>query len=149
MPYSRSYLKEISQSGNFGSDEHIATTEDLMNKLFEGDQLSLAEEEYICSSISILHSEERRYHFNTFDFEGCKNYNFRTKYLTYYSDLNCYNKTYDYKGELTAEQRGKDRVFLESESQKWFQIISNDRQTDKLLDYVSKETRHQIKLIDR
>lgn len=149
MSYSRTYLNKFNLSEHFGSIEHKSTTEDLMSKLFQDEKLTLAEEDFVCSAISILHSDEKQYHFNTFDYEGCKNYNFRSKYLTYFRDLNCYQRNFDFKGEISQEQKESDRHFLESEYQKWHQLIDQDRQNDELLDYVSKETKHHIKLIRR
>jgi hypothetical protein len=148
MSYSKAYLSTFNESENFGNEDHQAVTQDLVNKLTRGESLSLAEEEYICTVLNISHADNSEGAINPFDYEECENYWFRYRYLIYYGDLEGYGKIYDRDGEVGVEQKRKDIAFLEGEFQIWNNIISTNPPVG-LIDYVARETKHQIKVIEK
>ena len=148
MVYSRTYLNSFKSENGYPTNEQHNVTQQLINKLYDDSELSLSEEQYACNALSSLRSDDPEFRIKVSEVEKCKNYWFRDRYLLYYSDLNGYRSKRDFYGELGNEQKQLDIEYLESEYQKWIQIIGSKTQ-EKLIGEVAKETKSQIKTIKK
>ena len=145
----RKQLKQSRQYGNFGSNKHHQATQDLINKLTQGQDLSLAEEEYVRFTLDIISANNSELEIQPLDFKGCENYWFKQRYLLHFRDLNCLGRVYDAKGEIDLDQKIKDKGLLEQEYQKWKQKIYSKSNGEKLFEYLSLETLHHINKLDK
>jgi hypothetical protein len=149
MAYSKKYLINLSDQTNFGSEEHTQVTNELINKLQNHETLTLAEEEYACTAIHTLHDDNGIRPFKPSDYQGCKNYWFRNRYLIHYKDLDCKGSAFDAFGEISSKDIARDREFLNNQFIEWESIIVNAKINDRITQYISTETKHHIKLIKR
>lgn len=145
MTYSRNYLDKFKQPENFGTEEHMEVTQSLIDSLTSGENLSLAEEDYVCFALSTMHNGDAEQNIPIDQFEGCKNYLFRSKYICYFNDLDGYKRILNSKGEINQEQKEKDRKYFEDEYQIWLEKTYINQTGNQSLDYLTKETRHHIK----
>ncbi len=149
MAYSKKYLEDISGPTKFGGAEHTEVNQKLFDTLFKGGDLTLAEELHVCSALIITHSDNPNFDNKPSNYAACKNFWFRDRYMTYFYDLNCYSRSYDFKGEISESQRAVDRDYLEKEYVNWYKEIEGKESGNKLLNYVAAEAKHQIHLIEK
>ncbi|AZJ36777.1 hypothetical protein [Tenacibaculum singaporense] len=148
MNYTREKLNSINaQSGKPVDFDKIVQT--LANKVFANEEISLAEEQFVCPIIENLRNYQGEKELNIQDYNSCKNYLFRNKYLLYFSDLNGHKKVYDFDGEIPVEKKRVDVSFLQKEYDDWNSFISNKLNGSELINYVSQETKNQIKKLDK
>lgn len=143
MPYTRKFLYDLPTSKNFKERDQI--TQELANRVFAGEKLTLAEEEYTCAILKILRNEKGEKDIDISKYPSCKNYHFKTTYLKYFTDLNGHRPKYDYDGEISRNQKEKDVAFLKKEFDEWSSFIDNKQNGNDLINYISQETNHQIK----
>jgi len=150
MFYSREYLKKFDNPGEFGTEEFHRVTQELITKIQSGEKLSLAEEDYTCAALELLMTNDPSSKNDTPQvFDYCKNFWFKNRYFLYFNNIECVGEVFYYKNFVSTEQKTKDREYLEKEYQKWAEIISKPISGDKILQYLSTETQHQLKEIER
>lgn len=145
MTYSRKYLQKIS-----GSQKACKpVTEDLLQRFLNGENLSLAEEEFTCRTLSILRNHLGDYQYDITKLQGCNNYRFNNTYLLYAYDLDGTGEIRNLYGVVSAAQKQIDVVFLNTEYLAWEEIIRGKKTGDPLLGYMIDQTQHQLKLMGK
>src|SRR5690606_1464982 len=86
---------------------------------------------------------------DSYDLPCCKESIFYVKYPLYFNNVEGYYKALDLRGEIKGLKKIKDLEMLEENFKNWGKTISITNHIDSLLNYVSTETRHQIKEIER
>jgi hypothetical protein len=141
MTYTRKQIEKIR-----GTDKAKPLIEELLQRFHEGEELTLAEEEYACSILSILRNDKGAYQFNIRGLDGCKNHRFNRTYLLYAHDLDGKGNIWDYNGHISNANKQNDVDFLVKEYAEWKAAINGKKTGDKLLSYVIDETQHQLKM---
>ena len=148
MNYTREKLQSINaQSGKPADFDEIVQT--LADKVFANQEISLAEEQFVCGIVEGLRNSKGEKHLNIHDYGSCKNYLFRNRYLLYFNDLNGHKKVFNFNGEIPIDRKRIDVTFLQKEYDNWSSFISNKLNGSELINYVSQETKHQIKELDK
>jgi hypothetical protein len=151
MTYSRENLKQIFHKNSAGTPEANIVATDLIEKLINSQIATISEEYEACGLLASLLSDDADYlkfQENIICGSNCKNYLFRQKYLHYVLNVECYKRAVDVWGEISQAEKAKDRIFLESEYQNWKTALGGNHQ-DELLQNLVKETRLQIKLVQK
>jgi hypothetical protein len=149
MTYSKEYLKKFDEEKEFGTEESQRVTQELIDKIQSGEKLSLAEEEHACSTLELLMAKDSSSTDTPQVFGYCDNYWFKNRYLLYFNNLDGNGDIFYYKDFLDLSQKKKDREYIELQYQEWNGIINNPPARDIMLQYLSTETKHQIKEIER
>ena len=148
MKYSRKELQSIinqkSKSENF---DNIVQT--LADKVFTAEEISLAEEQFVCRIIENLRDAKNEKCLNIEDYSSCKNYLFRSRYLQYFNDLNGNKKIFNLNGEIPIEKKRIDVSFLQKEYEDWSLFIDDKLKGNEIINYVSQETKYQINKLDK
>lgn len=82
--------------------------QELCNKVFNDEEITLAEEYFVGGIIEQLRIEKGDRAFKIEDYGRCENYRFRSRYLRYVNDLNGHKDVMDYDGPIPTEQKRKD-----------------------------------------
>ncbi len=144
MNYSREKLDSFLEP-NSDRAEHSRISQDLLDKVFAKEKVSLAEESFICGIIGMLRTEENVLAYNIDEIDACKNYSFKNRYMMYVNDLNGNNKIFNYDGEISPERKRIDVGFLNQNYLEWEKHIANKNNGDELISHVAKETNEQLK----
>jgi len=121
----------------------------LLNKMSNDcNSLSIAEKDWICSKIQMLHNENDE-QLDPYNFPCCEESIFYDRYLWYFNNLEGFYPVRIWKGEVTGISKDRDVQMLEKHHQLWKAVIQNNSHKDPLLNNVSTETRHQLKEIER
>jgi len=145
--YSQTYLNDL--LNKFGTPEFQNVTQELLQKLINGEILSIAESNFICGSLDTFHViDENSPHLNRYNFPQCNYYNFRYLYLIYFFDIDGYSQVNDARGIIPIERKRADIEILKNFHSEWKEII-NKESINKTLNYVILEIRHQEKAIEK
>lgn len=148
MNFTREELQSLNlEQGNPVDFEEIAQT--LLGKVFANEELSLAEEQFVCGIIENLRNDKAERNLNLHDYCSCKNYLFRNRYLLYFNDLNGYNKIVNHRGEIPLERKQVDIAFLQKEYEDWSSFIVNKLNGNLLINYVAQESKFQLNALDK
>jgi hypothetical protein len=142
MIYSREYL--IFTKKTLEETQNVVQT--LVNAAARYETLTLSEAKFIGGFLANANSE---------DPAGSKllqqisdslpGYHFWTLFLKYISDVNGEGIVYDSKGPISTEQKIKDVAFLENVFHSWSEVIKKTNHKHTMLQYLSKESRDDIK----
>jgi len=149
MTYSRALLEQIVLQRSSLTREREEITENLVNKLNEGSNISLAEEEYVCGFLLASRQEDGTRYSNVQNTEKCKNFWFKNRYVLYAYDLDGNKAIVDFYGTVDMDQKRKDTAFLEKEFQEWNSFIKSNYNEDNLLGHSVSEMKQQIKVLKR
>lgn len=144
MTYSRKYLQQIRTA-----IQSKPVSEDLLSKFHGGQALTLAEEEYVCSLMSILRNNSGQYAYDVAHLAGCANYRFRRLYLIYAYDLDGARAVFDYYGLIPAPQKTIDVNFLNDEFNAWMPQVTGRMTGNVAMDCLIKETAYQIDILNK
>ncbi len=126
-----------------------AIFEDLKEKAVNNEQLTEHEKDFFCLGVKLSEFDDG----NTDDYECCKNFKFKHTYLSYFHDLTGFGTYQKVKGtELYNPQKNEienDLKFLRSEATNWNKTISKTNHSEELLQQISKETRTELKKIEK
>lgn len=147
MTYTREYLEDLRLSEGF-TQEFKNVFENLGNKVFADEKITLAEEQFVCGLIETLKDKNDQIAHDIRNYKSCQNYRFRNRYLLYFNDLNGYKPVVNSKGEMSKESKAIDVAFLEDEYQKWSELIQNKTTGNEIINYVAQETKQQIKELE-
>ena len=148
MNYSREKLQSINaQNGKPADFDDIVQT--LADKVFANEEISLAEEQFVCGIVEGLRNAEGEKDLNIHDYSSCKNYVFRNRYLLYFNDLNGYKRALNFDGEIPVERKRVDVAFLQKEYNDWSLYIDSKLNGSELINYISQETKYQLKQLDK
>lgn len=145
MKYTREYLKKIDES-NWGSAEHHAVTQNLINRLQSKQALTLSEADYACQIYSQLNPN---FQTHPLDYDACISFWFKDRYMNYFEDIEGIGEVEDHTGFLSPEQKSKDVAFLEKCHQEWVEITRSNRHKNSLLNHLVSETNYQLTQIQR
>lgn len=123
--------------------------QELYTKTYNNESLSLAEELFIGGIIEQLRDKDGNRAHKIEDFEGCKNYHFRSRYLKYVNDLNGHREIMDYNGPVLKHQKEKDVAFLQKTYEEWEAHLEKKTNAFGLINYVAQELKHQLKESDK
>ncbi|UOY07223.1 hypothetical protein L0P88_01415 [Muricauda sp. SCSIO 64092] len=123
--------------------------QNLCSKVFNNEEISLAEEQFIGGIIELLRNKEGERAFKIEDYPNCKNYHFRSRYLRYISDLNGHKEIMDYYGRIPQFQKQKDVAFLQKTYEEWEEHLNDKKNGFQLENYVAQETDQQLKILDK
>lgn len=126
-----------------------AIVQSLYTKAYNNEPLSLAEERFIGGIIEQLRDKDGKRAQKIEDFEGCKNYHFRSRYLLYVNDLNGHKKVMDYYGPIPEKIKVKDTAFLQKTYEEWETQLEGKLNGFGLINYVAQELKHQLKELNR
>lgn len=142
MIFAREYLNFTKKS----FEEKQQVLQILLTAATKGQSLTLSEAKFIGSFLALAESEDdagrdilRQI------YEQLPGYHFWTLYLKYYSDVNGEGTVYDAKGPISNEVKAKDIAFLDEAYQDWSEVISKTNHKHTMLQYLSKESRDDIK----
>ncbi|SEO94089.1 hypothetical protein SAMN05444671_3950 [Flavobacterium sp. CF108] len=83
MNYKRKKLQSF--SANLPDKlEYGSTAQDLINKAYRGEIITLAEEQFVCSVIRQLRDTDGKIYTQIKDVDFCKNYRFRSTYMLFF-----------------------------------------------------------------
>tara|TARA_Y100000815_G_scaffold176454_1_gene160692 strand:+ start:5502 stop:6476 length:975 start_codon:yes stop_codon:yes gene_type:complete len=131
------------------SENYDAIVQDLYTRGYNNEPLSLAEECFIGGIIEQLRDKDNNRAHKIEDFEGCKNYHFRSRYLRYVNDLNGHKQVMDYYGPIPEDLKVKDITFLQKTYEEWKTHLEGKINGFRLINYVAQELKHQLKEVDR
>jgi hypothetical protein len=126
-----------------------AIVQDLYTRAYNNESISLAEEYFIGGIIEQLRNKDGKRAHKIEDFEGCKNYHFRSRYLRYVNDLNGHKQIMDYYGPIPQVIKAKDVAFLQKTYEEWEIHLEGKLNGFRLINYVAQELKHQLKELDR
>ena len=137
---------------NDSEEEQIRTRkifEDLKVKAQKGEELTEHEKDFFCQGVKLSQLDDGKIE----DYNCCGNFKFKHTYLSYFHDLTGYGSYQKVRGtELYTPQRPEienDLKFLESDVSQWNATISKTNHSDDLLQQISKETRNDLKTIEK
>lgn len=148
MSYKRKKLQSF--SANLPDKlEYGSAAQNLINKAYRGEKITLAEEQFVCSVIKQLRDTDGKIYTEIKDVEFCKNYRFRSTYILFFNDLNGNRDIVDYDGILTTAKKSEDVNYLHNEYQNWASKINAQLNGNDLFSFVASETLHQIKILKK
>jgi hypothetical protein len=129
--------------------EEQAITQDLVDRLFAGEKLTVAEGRYICGRLELFKSGDPNVKpVDALDYPPCVDYIFMDKYLIYFKNFEGWDYQEDAFGEIPIVQKLKDVAFLDHQFTLWqADVIENTRLRDELLRHVQIETYRQLKAL--
>lgn len=135
------------------SDEEQLRTraifEDLKTKAQNGELLTEHEKDFFCQGVKLSKLDDGKIE----DYDCCGNFKFKYTYLSYFHDLTGFGSYQKVRGtELHSPQRPEienDFKFLESNASQWNTTISKTNHSNELLQQISKETRSDLKTIEK
>lgn len=127
---------------------------DLVQRFHDGDTFTLAEEQQLGHTLSLLRVGEPPGvpAFDVYSIEQCKNYLFRDRYLIYAHDLNGYRRVYDAEREITGWCKERDVEYLEWSYEEWhgrIQASIGTTTSDVIWNYLVSETNSQLRELNR
>jgi hypothetical protein len=129
--------------------EEQTITQNLVNRLFAGEKLNVAEGRYICGRLELFKSDDPNAKpINAFDYPPCVDFIFMDKYLVYFKNHEGWDYQEDAFGEISLLQKRADVAFLDSQFIAWkTNIVENLRLKDELLRHIQIETYRQLKAL--
>jgi hypothetical protein len=123
--------------------------EDLKNKAMKGEELSEHEKDFFCQGVKLSKLNDGKIE----DYSCCNNYKFKMTYLSYFQDLTGFGQYEKVKGTSIynpdRKEIDRDIEYLKKESNHWNSIISKTNHDNELLQQISKETRNDLKIIEK
>lgn len=149
MKYSKDQLEHLGNPYLTDMDEIKVVMSDLLEQLQKDcSRLSIAEKDWICSKLNILHNDKDEL-LDPYNFPCCEESIFYDRYLWYFQNLEGFYPVRIWKGEVTGASKIRDITMLEIHHQTWRATILVESHSDPLLHNISTETRHQLKEIER
>ncbi|KGL58373.1 hypothetical protein [Polaribacter sp. Hel1_85] len=123
--------------------------EDLKDKSLNNEKLTEHEKDFFCLGVKGSNLDDGKLK----DYSSCENYRFKDIYLSYLKDLSGKSTYEKVRGvgiyNPSSFEIKKDLAFLESVKNKWQKTISVTNHSEKLLREISKETRTDLKKIEK
>lgn len=120
---------------------------DLINLMNSGKKLSLAEERFLGIVLGASVDENGQY-LNMHQFKSLENDLFRRLYPSYVRNRDGFLPLNDTHGPVSLGRRMQDTSFLETEYQKWRQIIMSGKHRSSSLQTIANETISHLKEIE-
>jgi len=148
MPYK---IDDLSIRNN-SKEEQIRTRaifEDLKSKAIDGDDLTEHEKDFFCQCVKLSQLDDGKIE----DYDCCSNYKFKQTYLSYFQNLTGFGIYQKVRGtEIYNPERKEidnDINYLKNVAYNWSSIISKTNYSQQLLQHISKETRNDLKDIEK
>ncbi|MCH4824611.1 hypothetical protein ML462_15665 [Gramella lutea] len=148
MTYTREKLQSLN-SQKERPENYEEVVQELANKVFDEEKISLAEEHFVCGIIENLRNKDGVKDLDIFELDSCENYLFRDRYLIYFNDLNGYKPVFNFNGEIPLNEKNRDVAFLQKQYEDWKTLIAKKLNGTELINYVSQETNSQLKEIEK
>lgn len=147
-------ITDIEKAGQLNDDLFVSTVfGDIMRRAVANDSKDpISEHEKDFFSEGLLTSIEKVGKLE--DYSCCANYKFKKTYLIYYANLSGESEYYALKrgrGEvrLSKGEIKRDLQFLSGVAQEWLSIVNITNHSEELLQYIAKETRDTLKLLEK
>ena len=143
ITYSRIELQNLKTASKQKYQEVVQT---LMNKLANGEELSLAESRFICLGLKNTYSDDPSApKIDAENFTQCSDFIFLSKYLLYWQDLEGWGQINNFGQIMPVDQKIKDVSYLEQHYRDWKAIVNNNRSSSELLQYLAIEITRLVK----
>lgn len=123
--------------------------ENLKYKAIKGEELSEHEKDFFCQGVKLSKLDDGKIE----DYTCCNNFKFKITYLSYFQDLTGLGQYEKVKGTSLyhpdRKEIDRDIEYLKKESISWNSIISTTNHENELLQQISKETRNDLKIIEK
>lgn len=123
--------------------------ENLKSKAISGEEMSEHEKDFFCQGVKLSKLDDGKLE----DYTCCNNFKFKMTYLSYFQDLSGLGQYEKVKGTSIYNPDRKeiyrDIEYLKKESNSWNSIISITNHDNELLQQISKETRNDLKSIEK
>lgn len=144
-------IEELDLKDN-SEEEQIRTRcifEDIKERAINGGEISEHEKDFFALGVKYSLRNDGRLE----DYRCCDNYRFKELYLNYFRDLSG-NGNYQKvrKGEIyraSPKEALRDVRYLSQVARDWNIIIQNEKHSNELLKQIAKETRMELKRINR
>lgn len=149
MTFSRKELRELSNPYTANLERTSIVGSELLRKIHDDcSNLTLSEKYWICNKLQILqdHNDNR---LDPYDFICCEDVLFQIRYILYFNNVEGWYPALDWYGEIDELKKKRDLLLLNKSFIEWEQVIKITNHSSELLQNVSTETRHHLKLIDR
>lgn len=148
MSFSREELRELSNPKSANQDRVSQVGAELLKKISDDcENVTIAEKLWICKMLQLLHKGNVR--LDPFDFPCCEDVLFQIRYILYFNNVEGWYPSFDWNGQILDGSKKRDLILLQKCFQEWSSIIQRTNHTSPLLQNVSTETRHHLKLIER
>ena len=148
MTYTREKLHSLN-SQKEKPENYEEVVQELANKVFAKEKISLAEEHFVCGIIENLRNKDGVKDLDIYEINSCENYLFRDRYLIYFNDLDGYKPAFNFTGEIPFNEKKKDIAFLQKQYEDWKNLIANKLNGTELINYVSQETNSQLRELEK
>jgi hypothetical protein len=148
MRYSRNKLESLRLIEG-KPPEFDAIVQYLVTKVLSHEEISLAEQQFVCGIVDMLRNDKNELAYDLKDYPSCSDYLFRSKYLLYFNNINGHKPVMNYNGEVSANQKIKDVSFLQKTYEDWYPIIESKLNGTSIINYVAQETKHQLRELDK
>ena len=142
MTFTRDELLSLRSAPNQRFQEVVQT---LLQKLHDGEDLTLAEGKYICLNLRTIHDVNDNIAFHPKDFNQCADFLFWEKYLLYWGDHEGWGQIKDSVNTIVSSaQKTEDVKFLANHFEQWQEVLQGQVKT-AFLQTVVNETKRLIK----
>lgn len=123
--------------------------EDLKSKAKTAEAMSEHEKDFFCKGVKLSKLDDGKIE----DYTCCNNYKFKMIYLSYFQDLTGLGQYEKIKGTSIynpdRKEIDRDIDYLKNEANNWIFVISKTNHDNDLLQQISKETRNDLKNIEK
>lgn len=137
---------------NNSEEEQIRTRaifEDLKSKAENGEDLTEHEKDFFCQGVKLSQLDDGKIE----DYDCCENFKFKLTYLSYFQNLTGFGVYEKVRGtEIYNPERREidsDINYLKNVANTWNTAISKNNHSEELLQQISKETRNDLKDIEK
>jgi hypothetical protein len=134
------------QLDSFRKDHTVATAilQELVDAMVAGLQLSIAEEDFLASWLDVARRDNNE-RLSLHDYPACTNFLFKRNYLMYRGNFSGDLPVETPLGRVPHTEVVKDVAFLDEQYREWLSDMRKGNHPEPLLQYVSAETRNQLK----
>lgn len=122
----------------------VAVLQELIDAMQAGQQLSIAEEDFVASWLDVARRENNE-RLSLHDYPACKKFLFKRNFLMYQGNFSGDLPVNTPLGRVPSNEVVKDVAFLDEQYQEWLSDMRKGNHSEPLLQYVSAETRNQLK----
>lgn len=144
-------IEELSLKNKSEEEQKRTRTifEYLKNKILKGEEVSEYEKDFFCIGVRLSQLNDGKIE----DYECCENFKFKSLYLSYFQDLTGLGEYQKIRGteryNPTQAEIKLDLKYLKAKALEWKKTIEKTNHSDELLQQISKETRNDLKEIEK
>lgn len=123
--------------------------ENIQERCKNEELISEHEKDFFCLGVKLSLKDDGKIE----DYACCDNYKFKMIYLSYFHDLSGNGNYEKVKGKtiykVGEKEKNKDILYLSQVANSWLNIVNTINHTDELLKQISKETRKELKELEK